>query len=138
MKSEDQRFEQVKNKIAESEKPARGVKEGDVEATIGGMKKELSDLLNESDAPQQKKASGTLKIVSLPGRDSADYHSWNQTHRPVVNSFSLTENYQQKPGDTDWFCFKSVFPLTHHHRLLKNVYRRISYAQNPFSCNSFS
>jgi len=65
MKSEDQRFEQVKNKIAESEKPARGVKEGDVEATIGGMKKELSDLLNSADAPQQKKASGTLKIVAF-------------------------------------------------------------------------
>ena len=63
MKSEDQRFEQVKNKIAESEKPAKGSKEGDVEATIGGMKKELSDLLNESDAPQQKKASGIVKIV---------------------------------------------------------------------------
>ena len=65
MKSEDQRLEQVKNKITELEKPAKPSKESDVEATIGGMKQDLSDLLNASETPKQKKSSGALKIIAF-------------------------------------------------------------------------
>ena len=41
---EQQRFEQVTKKIAESEKPKKHAKEKNVEATIAGLKEELSHI----------------------------------------------------------------------------------------------
>lgn len=64
MTSDEQRFEQVKNKIAESEKPERHAKKSNVEAAIGEMKKELSGLNDEPGASQQK-TTGKFKIVVI-------------------------------------------------------------------------
>jgi hypothetical protein len=60
MTSKEQRFEHVKNEIAESEKPKRHSKETNVEAAIGEIKTEFSSFEEEKqstffdDASHQK------------------------------------------------------------------------------------
>lgn len=64
MTSDEQRFEQVKNEIAESEKPERHAKKSTVEAAIGEMKKELSGL-NDKPGASHQKPRGKFKIVAI-------------------------------------------------------------------------